>query len=471
MRTSVTFFLFIFSLQVFGQGIQPTEVLNPKKTSNGYVSDVYGLLDKVETDSITRILDALERRTTVQSAVVVLNSIGDQDVFTFSQDLFNHWGIGHSENNNGLLILLIIDQKTVRIHTGYGLEGLLPDATTKRIQAEEMVPHFKKGEFGKGLLMGVQKIVRILESPKAIEEVKTVQDNAVDLEMIRWILFFLALTTIAIWYWIKRRNKHFDAATDKNNFPSERIGQGLWLIFYGVVPVLLMVIGLWIIGDLPTFFLAVYGYAAVMFFWRRLRMGRELREMEGKKLFRRAYQYLEHRQTMYIVLSVIFPLPFLILIPFYFRKKQQYRTCARPCHKCDKVIHARLDEKTDDEHLSLSQKFEESIESLDYDVWFCRSCGAKEILRYPGKKSGYEECPKCAVQAYYLESAITLVSATTSLEGLREETKACKYCGLVAKRKYSVPKLETSTSGGSGSSGSGSFGGGRSGGGGSSSSW
>ena len=472
VRLFILLFCSILYLKILGQSILPGDVLNPRNTSNGYVSDVEGVLKPEYTDSISSILATLERNTTVQSAVVVLNTIGDQNVFTFSQELFDHWGIGQARNNNGLLILLIMDQKTVRIHTGYGLEGVLPDAITKRIQLNEMLPFFKTGQYGRGLLKGIKKIDTIIEAPESIEEVRATREDFFEFELLRWILLAVGLPIVVIWFFVKRKKNHFNLQLKGNNdFPGERIGQGLWILFYGVVPLILFLLCFWMLKDLLSFFLIAYGYAALMFIWRRIRMASELAKMESKKMFRRAYQYMDFRQPSQIVLSVLFPVPFLIWLPVYFRKKNYYRVCARPCGKCDKIIVARLDEKSDDEHLSLSQKFEESIESLDYDVWFCRSCGAKEVLRYPGKKSGYEECPKCTVQAYYLESTITLVSATATEEGLREETKACKYCGLVAKRKFSIPKVETSASGGSGHSGSGSFGGGRSGGGGSSSSW
>ena len=71
---------------------------------------------------------SLEKKTGIQAIVVMLPSIGDEDIFEFSQKLFRHWGIGEKKRNNGLLVVYVSDQRTIRFHTGYGIEGSLPDA-------------------------------------------------------------------------------------------------------------------------------------------------------------------------------------------------------------------------------------------------------------------------------------------------------------------------------------------------------
>jgi uncharacterized protein len=142
----------------------------------------------------------------------------------------------------------------------------------------------------------------------------------------------------------------------------------------------------------------------------------------------------------------------------------------RNCAQCGKSA-SKLTEQTEDPFLNKKQIFEENLKSVDYDVWKCSDCGAAQVFRYPNPKTTYEECPKCETLAYYVSSTKTIRSATESREGLKEETKLCKYCKFKNVRQYTTPKLSSSSSGGSGGSSGGSWGGGSSGGGGASSSW
>jgi uncharacterized protein len=122
---------------------------------------------------LTTLLKSLEKKTSVQVAVVVLESIGDADIFEFSQELFTAWGIGSKGNDNGLLLLMAKQNRTVRFHTGYGLEGALPDVICKRIEREYMVPEFKNGNYSAGILAGIQQVNKILTDPQYAEELKS----------------------------------------------------------------------------------------------------------------------------------------------------------------------------------------------------------------------------------------------------------------------------------------------------------
>lgn len=133
------------------------------KDMRQHVSDPSGLLMPATCDSINRLFTSLEKNTGIQAMVVMLPSIGDEDVFEFSQRLFRHWGIGEKKRNNGLLITYVADQRTIRFHTGYGLEGILTDAKSKRIQINYMVPEFKKGNVDSGMLHGAIAVNKVLE--------------------------------------------------------------------------------------------------------------------------------------------------------------------------------------------------------------------------------------------------------------------------------------------------------------------
>ena len=135
-----------------------------------YVSDPTNILAPAATDTINAILGRLEKSTGIETAVVMLPSIGENDIFDFSTSLFRKWGIGKAKNNNGLLILFVMDQHKVRFATGYGIEGTMTDAMSKRIQTQYMVPAFKRSDWNKGMVDGVRAAAKVLDGSMEPEE-------------------------------------------------------------------------------------------------------------------------------------------------------------------------------------------------------------------------------------------------------------------------------------------------------------
>lgn len=135
-----------------------------------YVTDPSAILSATARDSINAILGRLEKSTGIETAVVMLPSIGDEDIFDFGHELFRKWGIGKKKSNNGLLILFVKDQKKVRFTTGYGIEGTMTDAMSKRIQTTIMIPHFKKGNWDGGMVSGVRAVAKTLDGSMQAEE-------------------------------------------------------------------------------------------------------------------------------------------------------------------------------------------------------------------------------------------------------------------------------------------------------------
>ena len=128
-----------------------------------YVSDPTSILSPAATDTINAILGRLEKTTGIETAVVMLPSIGENDIFDFSTSLFRKWGIGKKKSDNGLLILFVMDQHKVRFSTGYGIEGTMTDAMSKRIQMQYMVPAFKRSDWNKGMVDGVRATAKVLD--------------------------------------------------------------------------------------------------------------------------------------------------------------------------------------------------------------------------------------------------------------------------------------------------------------------
>ena len=138
-----------------------------------YVTDPTNILAPAAKDTINAILARLEKSTGIETAVVMLPSIGENDIFDFSTSLFRKWGIGKKKSDNGLLILFVMDQHKVRFSTGYGIEGTMTDAKSKRIQTQYMVPAFKRSDWNKGMVDGVRAAAKVLDGsmePEAADD-------------------------------------------------------------------------------------------------------------------------------------------------------------------------------------------------------------------------------------------------------------------------------------------------------------
>lgn len=133
----------------------------------GWVSDYAGIFDRASEGRITQAITAIKTSTGAEVAVVTQNSLGE---FGSREEMalayFESWGIGARGNDNGLLILILYDEssnlKQYRFETGMGLEGDLPDGLLGQIGREEIVPRFRAGDYGNGVLAAVVRIGTIL---------------------------------------------------------------------------------------------------------------------------------------------------------------------------------------------------------------------------------------------------------------------------------------------------------------------
>ena len=129
-----------------------------------YVGDHAAVLTVKETARIERWLGAVQDRTGVQIIVVTVRSIRDYKVDTngsieaFARGMFDKYGIGDSQANKGILLLVAVDDRQARIELGAGYEGKRND-DARRIMDERITPHFKEGDYGEGVVSGVKAIM------------------------------------------------------------------------------------------------------------------------------------------------------------------------------------------------------------------------------------------------------------------------------------------------------------------------
>lgn len=121
----------------------------------GFVNDTAHLLDDATHARLEALLDQLRRKTGAEFAVLTIQTTAPMTPTDYKVQVFQRWGLGQKGKDNGLLMLVAVDEHEVRFETGYGLEGTLPDGLESRIVRTEMVPRFRSGDFAGGIVGGV----------------------------------------------------------------------------------------------------------------------------------------------------------------------------------------------------------------------------------------------------------------------------------------------------------------------------
>ena len=125
----------------------------------GYVNDYANLLSVDQKNAMEHTLDQNFRNGGWAVAVVTVPDMDGQDVETYAHGLFNTWGIGRADKNDGALILLSLNPRKIRIEVGRGIEGDLTDIYCARLIRDQIVPHLKSGDIYQGLVNGAQGVI------------------------------------------------------------------------------------------------------------------------------------------------------------------------------------------------------------------------------------------------------------------------------------------------------------------------
>jgi uncharacterized protein len=121
--------------------------------------------------SLTHDLEAHETKTSNQVAVLILPSLEGEPLESFSHRVGTTWKLGQKGTENGVLLLIVLRERKVRIEVGYGLEGTLTDLRSAHIIRQEIVPRFRSGDLPGGIAAGVHAILGTIEGTYRAEEV------------------------------------------------------------------------------------------------------------------------------------------------------------------------------------------------------------------------------------------------------------------------------------------------------------
>lgn len=141
----------------------------PRPTTEFFVNDFAGVIDEADKQTMMELGAALQRQTTAQVVVVTITTLGGEAIEDYSYRLANEWGIGQENDDNGVLILLAMEERESRIEVGRGLEGALTDGRTGRIQDTHMMDHYREGNYSTGLLEGYKAVVAIVYNEYGVE--------------------------------------------------------------------------------------------------------------------------------------------------------------------------------------------------------------------------------------------------------------------------------------------------------------
>ena len=142
---TIVFLILVLPINVFA-------VVNP--TDRFYINDYANILSSETEDYIFDKSVKLNDIDGTQIVVVTVKNLGGQSLEEYANILFNNWGIGSKEKNNGLLLLLALEEREFRVEVGDGLGGILPDGKTGRFQDDYIIPYLKNNNWDEGIKNG-----------------------------------------------------------------------------------------------------------------------------------------------------------------------------------------------------------------------------------------------------------------------------------------------------------------------------
>ena len=170
----------------------------------GYVNDFANMLSPGDIARLNNEITAIEKDTTVEIAIVTVDSLQGVSVEEYAVKLFEKWGIGKKGNDNGLLILVAKNEREYRIETGYGLESIINAARAGRIGREILEPNFKKGEYGEGLYEAVLEIKGLVENePRVVSR----YEGGTNEGLVLFAAFSILIICVILYYRIKDKDE------------------------------------------------------------------------------------------------------------------------------------------------------------------------------------------------------------------------------------------------------------------------
>lgn len=181
--------------QLFANG---GDELIKRLTPTGSITDKANLLSKPQEQKLRVILDNLNAQTGAALIVVTLPSMEGGQIDDFTSRLFEKWGVGQAGKDNGVLLLVAVKERKMRIEVGYGLEGAIPDGLAGSIRDQYIRPYFKNGQMALGIESGTLALANLIAQHYKVEPVERPMAPSRKRQNDNWPVFIIILTVVIL---------------------------------------------------------------------------------------------------------------------------------------------------------------------------------------------------------------------------------------------------------------------------------
>ena len=158
MKLTKLFIVFIIAVFSFTSAVAQNVI--ERSNPPVLVTDLAGVLSPEQKQALENKLVAIDDSSSNQIAVVILPTLDGNPIEEYATKLFRTWGIGNKKTNNGILLLIAIQDKKIRIEVGYGLEGAIPDITANSIIDNDIKPAFREQAYYEGIDKATDNIAK-----------------------------------------------------------------------------------------------------------------------------------------------------------------------------------------------------------------------------------------------------------------------------------------------------------------------
>lgn len=144
---------------------------------SGPVMDEAGILPRSVRQDLTSLLVEFNQRGKAQIQVLILNSLDGEPIESASIKITDKWKLGDKKKDNGVLFLISMNERAMRIEVGQGLEGAIPDVYAKRIISDRVIPLFRQKRFADGVYTGVASIMQLADKEFADEKLPATKEG------------------------------------------------------------------------------------------------------------------------------------------------------------------------------------------------------------------------------------------------------------------------------------------------------
>lgn len=169
MRLKFLIYAFVLSFSAFGQKAVP-ELWNMRVHDDAHV------LKQETIDHLEKQLAHYEDSTSNQIAILIISSLEGESIEDYSIKVAEKWALGKKDKDNGVLLLIAVDDHKMRIEVGEGLEGVLTDALSSRIIRNEMAPNFRRGDYESGVTAAIDGIIKAIGGEYTAEDSNDIED-------------------------------------------------------------------------------------------------------------------------------------------------------------------------------------------------------------------------------------------------------------------------------------------------------